>query len=211
MGCVNYLCRIPSFIFTNMKITFPFILFFLCRCAIPGYANIATIDSDPLSNADDAAYLIRKEFFEKIERLNSPGSKANDFPFTTIDHTSSSLYEIKLPPESKLLVMFFDPECTTCLEIIAILKENKYISDLINKQQICLLAIYSGENMDSYLKVATEMPAEWIIGYDEGYIEESDTYYFEDSPAFYLLDSEKTVIKKEISLDELFIELNLAQ
>ena len=70
----------------------------------------------------------------------------------------------------------------------------KYIS----KENLEVLAVYSGENKEKWIEKYDDLPSDWTIGYEPGKIEENDIYILRAMPTIYLLDPDKIVFKKEV-------------
>lgn len=136
---------------------------------------------------------------DKIENVekNMRGSKANDFSFLTLSDSTSTLYQT-IDDDCILLLMFFDPECEHCDEAISYLKENQSLSEGMDSGHIRVLAVYCGENKLSWLRKAELMPQNWVIGYNDGEIEDTDLYYLPSMPTIYLLDGQGMVLQKDI-------------
>ena len=145
----------------------------------------------------DEAERERNRFLLEGALKNRKGMKAADFPYLTREGKTTSLY--KTPVRGSLLVVFYDPDCDNCKEIIEGMSTNPNLSEMIAQGEITLLAIYSGENKELWDKTAPSLPGEWIVGYNSGTIEDNDDYLFRASPTIYLLDENKTVIVKDFS------------
>ena len=85
-----------------------------------------------------------------------------------------------------------------CRDITKALQESQLITAMQNEGEVKILAIYPDENLDEWHKHRTEMPTQWINGYDKGcLIERELLYYIKAIPALYLLDREKKVLVKD--------------
>jgi hypothetical protein len=85
-----------------------------------------------------------------------------------------------------------------CRDITEALKRSQIISDLQQQGRLKVLAIYPDENLDEWHKHLSDMPSEWINGYDRGCrIERENLYNISAIPALYLLDKDKIVLVKD--------------
>lgn len=150
-------------------------------------------DSELLNEAERE----RNRFLLQNALKNRPGMRAADFTYVTSDGKTTSLY--KTPVKRNLLVIFYDPDCDNCKEIIGKLAESPGLREMINQGDISLLAIYSGENKKLWDETAPSLPKEWTVGYNSGSIEDNDDYFFRASPTIYLLDNNKNVLVKDLS------------
>ena len=147
----------------------------------------------------DATNKLRISFLLENARKNRPGTKASDFSFITREGKNISLHS--LPSENDILLMFYDPDCDSCQDHISRMKTNEALAKLIENGSLTIVAIYSGENREAWIKSAGDLPKEWIVGYEPGSLEDNELYYFRASPTFYLLNKEKQVINKDFLSD----------
>lgn len=139
----------------------------------------------------------RNRFLLQNALKNRPGMRAADFPYVTSNGKTTTLY--KTPVKGNLLLIFYDPDCENCKEIMENMAKNPVLAEMINQGEISLLAIYSGENKKLWYETAPSLPKEWTVGYNAGTIEEEDDYFFRASPTIYLLDDNKNVLVKDLS------------
>lgn len=151
----------------------------------------SVLKSDYLSNDEKLRTRYRLEQVSK----NRPGMKAADFKYTTLDGKVKTLRK-SLPPND-LMLIFFDPECENCEKIITRIMEDKNLTDDIAAGNISVLAVYPGDNMESWRKKAATMPSTWTIGISDD-IDENESYYLPAMPIIYILDSTGTVVKKDL-------------
>lgn len=136
---------------------------------------------------------------------NFPGTKAADFGFTTREGKSSTLHTAA---DGDILLVFFDPGCENCTELVKFLSANRNFSKAVAEGRITLLAIYSGSDETQWRRKAATMPGEWIVGIEPGTLEEEDIYEFRTMPTIYLLDKDKNVVLKDLTDQQLnqFVE-----
>ena len=144
----------------------------------------------------DEAERERNSFLLKGALKNRQGMMAADFPYVTRDGRATTLY--KTPVKGNLLLIFYEPDCENCKEIIGALADNRNLSEMIAHGEMTLLAIYCGENKELWDETASSLPEQWTVGYNAGTIEDNDDYLFRASPTIYLLDEKKTVLVKDL-------------
>ena len=139
---------------------------------------------------------------DMIEMLdkNKPGDYATDFKFINVDGVEHTLQDIINQHNSELLLIFYDPDCSHCDEVISRLKNSNEIEREFAKEDIVVLAVYAGENERLWRQKAGELPDNWIVGINLHEIEDSDLYYFPSMPTIYLLNSEGKILKRNIEL-----------
>ena len=143
----------------------------------------------------------RNAYLLVTAQKNRSGMTAADFPFVTREGLKTTLHDFK--QKGNLLLIFYDPDCDNCKEIIRSLSSNPQLKEMIGKGEVTVLAIYSGEEKDLWEKTSGELPEEWNVGFDNGYIDENDLYYFQASPTIYLLDENKKVLVKDLPPSQL--------
>lgn len=130
----------------------------------------------------------------KIALLNRPGSIATDFHYLTSRGERLSLHELK--SECTLLV-FYDPECPHCSDILKILARDKRVNFAISAGHLKILAVYAEGHRDVWERTKGDMPQNWIVGYDLTGVLDNNLYDLPAMPILYLLDSEKRVLLKD--------------
>lgn len=135
-------------------------------------------------------------------RKNRPGMVAADFAYTTREGKRTSLYRTDTGSADRLLLLFYDPDCEHCKEIIGNMLQDKRFDALVAGRQLAVLAVYSGEERDLWNATAASLPAEWSVGYEPGDMQEDGVYVLRAMPTMYLLDRNKRVILKDVSLEQ---------
>lgn len=146
----------------------------------------------------------RRAYYREVARktsLNRRESKATNFTFTDRYGRRYSLYGIT----SDLTILFFsNPGCTACKEIITALDGSPQINELVSTGRISVLNIYIDEELDEWYKYMPIYPDSWYNGYDDSHtIRDEELYDVRAIPSLYLLDSNKTVLMKDVPLERL--------
>ncbi len=113
--------------------------------------------------------------------LNRIGEKAADFAFTDAGGTRRTLHGIKAPVT---LIFFGNPGCTACTQYKEAFEEDREIAAKISAGDIYVVNAYPDE--DTVL---------------------NDLYNIRAIPSLYLLDSDKTVMLKDASVQEVMEQL----
>ena len=144
---------------------------------------------------------LRPAMLLKSVSKNKVGSTAADFSYTKSDGSQHRLSELLTP---LILLLFFDPECDDCHQVILRLEKMTQLNQQISDKQLTILAIYPGENKRLWQTMAEQMQPSWEIGMDESQaIYGKELYDILGFPSMYLLDQDKTVILKDTSLTAL--------
>lgn len=140
-----------------------------------------------------------------IVGLNRPGNGITDFAFEIPDGKKTSLYKIRENRQVPALLLFYDPECGHCMEVIESIKTEPTVSQAVEKNELDVLAIFSGDESekDAWKKQLKTMPKEWTVGFEPGTIQDEDLYVFRSMPTLFLIGADNKVIYKEIKPDKL--------
>ena len=104
----------------------------------------------------------------------------------------------------KTLLLFYDPECDHCDEIVGKLQKDPLLNRRIAEGKMKVLAVYADGNIDLWKKDLPSMPKNWTIVRDISRIQPLGLYILRAMPAIYLLDANKKVIKKELVPENLW-------
>ena len=148
----------------------------------------------------DQAHRIRPRIQLEAVTKNRAGARVSDFNFLTADNKASSLYEI--PSDKNILLIFYDPECDHCMEVLG------RINTEVNDDAIRTIAIYSGDDYDKWSELLPALPEQWIIGYDDGTLQDEGLFIIRQLPTIFLLKGDKTVILKEPNIETLIQTLS---
>ena len=150
-------------------------------------------------------YKIRYRAHLEAIQKNRPGTVASDFTYETADGVTSSLYKTLTP--NKLLLVFYDPDCDHCGEVMQQLKANDVLAKKVADNDLAVMAIYSGDEKDLWKERLPLVPEGWITGYDDGTLQDDGLYIMRMMPTLYILDSDKRVVAKDIKPETLLDSL----
>ena len=130
-----------------------------------------------------------------IVKQNRLGEVANDFRYTLPNGTQHSLHTLDA---DYTILLFNNPGCEMCKEVIDQVEHSKRLSDLSSKHRIVTLAIYPDEDIEAWRQYLSHMPKGWICGYDKEQTLTSERLYdLKAIPSLYLLDRNKHVLVKD--------------
>ena len=155
------------------------------------------LNTKVLSNVEK----VRFDHQYKVVIKNRVGSVATDFLYMDAKGDIGSLYKFKA---EETLLIFYDPDCDNCAEIIEKLRYNRELNAKIMSGKMRVLAIYAEENVELWKKELPKMPANWTVGRAVSKIKPLGLYVLRAMPAIYLLDKDKKVVKKEALPENLF-------
>lgn len=167
---------------------------------------IAFLDSFLAIDSLPEALRERAGYRRRIAMLNRPGSIAADFSYLERDGSESRLHQLGSP---WTLLVFYDPECQHCTEILHALAASPAINTAIAEQKLTVLAIYAEGKRNVWNASRHDMPENWLVGYDLTGILDEEIYNLPAMPTPYLLDSDKRVILKDPDIRYLIRRISL--
>jgi len=144
---------------------------------------------------------IRPAYKLATARKNRPGMTATDFAY--IDRSGHRQTLHSTAADRGLLLLFYDPDCGHCSEILRQVSESAVITGCIGRNELAVLAVYTEGNRELWEKTKSSMPQEWTVGFDTDSIVERELYSIPAMPVMYLLDSDKKVLLKDTSLPDI--------
>lgn len=143
---------------------------------------------------------LRPAYRLEMARKNRPGTTATDFAYTDRHGNRRTLHATR---GKRLLLLFYDPACSHCSQILDGLRESAVIADLIANKDLSVLAVYTEGDRRLWDKTKASLPREWSVAIDESRIVERELYALPAMPVIYLLDGQKTVLLKDPTPAEL--------
>lgn len=143
-------------------------------------------------------------FQKEMAQKNRVGTRAANFSYTLASGKSHELY--KLTSEYTLLI-FSNPGCSTCEAVIERLTRSNEVNRALSlnnpgRTMLTILTVYPDEDLDEWLTYLPKMPATWVHGYDKGMkISREKLYDIRAIPTIFLLDKDKKVVLKDVSVD----------
>ncbi|MCL2097997.1 MAG: redoxin domain-containing protein [Bacteroidales bacterium] len=151
----------------------------------------------------DKAYVYRMAEVVRMAQLNPIGSKATDLKLRDPAGNNISIDDIQA---RYLVLLFYNPECELCAVETPILWKTY---QEYGKKGLQVLAIYVDQTPDEWVSYITEHNYTWLNAWDpsgsENIYEKYDIYAI---PTIYLLDSNKTILFKDILIEQLNQSLN---
>lgn len=149
----------------------------------------------------DIARTTRLRHQLRYAKLNRPGMKAADFSYTTREGKRSKLHATHT--SCPLLLLFYDPDCDHCKEVMNRLRSSSLLEQAVASGRLSVLAIYADFDTDLWKSTNKQLPKSWTVGLNVGEIYDKELYSLRSLPVLYLLDTDKTVILKDISPERL--------
>lgn len=147
----------------------------------------------------------RPRFLLAAVLKNRPGTPATDFAYRTRDGQSQTLHTTL--SASRLLLLFYNPDCRHCRETIAQLQADRLLGGLLRDHRLTVLAINTESEHETDTPSGYSLPAGWIAGTVDTSFTDKELYILPAMPTLYLLDKEKVVLLKEASPVEILTQL----
>lgn len=152
----------------------------------------------------DRARMVRVEAQMADVRKNRRGTAATDFAIEGRDGSRTTLYGEAREGQLRLVV-FYDPECEHCHEIMGMLGESEGLAAAVAEGAVRAMAVYADGDRKVWACDDTPVPAGWLCGISPGgEVADGELYALPAMPVIYLLAPDNTVLLKDATVDELF-------
>lgn len=145
---------------------------------------------------EDDYIRMRAGYMQNLVMRNRTGTKAVDFHYINRDGKRGTLWSTKA---EKMLVVFYDPECSHCTETMAQLSQCPAIAN----GRLSILAVYTEGKKKIWESTKNNLPEDWTVVMDIDGINENQIYDLKAMPMIYLLDSDRNVVMKNMDIGEL--------
>lgn len=148
---------------------------------------------------DDASRVKVEDGIKEVLK-NRQGTPAADFKVIDNRGKATTLYGEAKAGQCRLVV-FYDPECSHCHEIIEELKQLDVLNYAVEAGLVKVMAVYADGDSEVWKQARDSMPENWLncmsLG---GEIVEKDTYSLPAMPVIYLIAPDNSVILKDPTL-----------
>lgn len=140
----------------------------------------------------------KAEYYLTLTARNNPGEKASDFQMRILNQPADRLFSLSsLLSEMPTLLLFYDPNCEKCQQLLLLLRNSSVINEAITKKRLRVIAVDTESDAGQWQQTAEKSPTQWIRATDFGYIQAHGTYDLRAMPVMYLIDAEGKVILKD--------------
>lgn len=136
-----------------------------------------------LKCTEDTITKIRTEYLLENYRKNNVGSTISDIKVIS-NHQKTSLHRLIRDAGQNCLIVFYDPDCSSCDAFFERLKEQKPIG-------LKVIAI-------SITGMEKDIDKSWVSAFVEDDAEMDERFYYTSLPSIYIVSDEGIVIKKDI-------------
>ena len=172
--------------------------------ALYGMYLEALLSKLPQTDAMRSSYQFKLE----LVRRNNVGDKATDFVYYLSDGSRHTLVSTPVKND-RLLLMFYDPECESCHEVLLQMAADVALAEAVRAGKLSVLAVYTEGNEEAWLKALPDMPEGWTVGTDREAVKTGALYDLKAMPSLYLLDGKKTVLLKDAAYEKIRTTLAL--
>jgi thiol-disulfide isomerase/thioredoxin len=150
--------------------------------------------------ADWVSKDFKDDLRKQVDRIrpNLIGIKAQDLVMNSYRGVFVSLYDIE---KDFTIIYFWEPDCGHCAETTPKLKA---LYDKIKNQGVEVFTVCTTGEKAKWEKYIEEHKLDWINGWDPERRTNFGYYYnVESTPMIYILDRDKTIIAKKLSVDDI--------
>jgi len=150
--------------------------------------------------ADWVSADFKDDLRKQVERIrpNLIGKKAQDLVMNSYKGVFVSLYDIE---KEFTILYFWEPDCGHCAEATPKLKT---YYDKARNQGVEIFTVCTTGERGKWEKYIEEHKLDWINGWDPERRTNFGYYYnVETTPMIYILDRDKTIIAKKLSVDDI--------
>ena len=150
--------------------------------------------------ADWVSTDFKDDLRKQVERIrpNLIGKKAQDLVMNSYKGVFVSLYDIE---KEFTILYFWEPDCGHCAEATPKLKT---YYDKARNQGVEIFTVCTTGEREKWEKYIEEHKLDWINGWDPERRTNFGYYYnVETTPMIYILDRDKTIIAKKLSVDDI--------
>lgn len=162
---------------------------------------ISVLDALLASPVLDETEKIRPKARRELAQKNRVGTRALDFTYTLASGKQGTLHALA---SVYTLLFINNPGCHACAETIGQLKSAPAVCKAVASRELVVLSLYPDEDLQEWRRHLGDFPAEWVNGYDKGrVIEQKNLYDLKAIPTLYLLDRNKVVLLKDVTVEEI--------
>lgn len=136
----------------------------------------------------------RREYLYRLISRNRVGQPAYDIRLQMRNGSRQRLSDFS---GRFLLLVFFDPECGPCMEVLNLLRRSTDIDQLIRHDRLILLTVYTDHHPEIWAEIKTHFPMQWQVAIDVDHVVEDQHYDLKAMPTLYLLSPQQRVILKD--------------
>lgn len=142
---------------------------------------------------------VRLEDLYKLMLRNRVGKKAEDFIYEEMD---GSLHHLNTQHSPYTILVFYEPECHSCSNLIEQLHYDEQLQNLVSTQKLSILFIYPDNNKELWKSSLSDFPDFVKVGINkDGSIINQQLYDIKATPTLYLLDNRTNVILKDARIE----------
>lgn len=161
---------------------------------------IAVLEAVLADSVLDPVVATRYSYQLREALRNRLGTRAADFPMTLAGTRSgdTTLYGL-LDEADETLVIFYDPECDHCIEVISALAASASVARRIASGNLAVVAVYFEGEPSQLPALGKIVPGDWVSAYTPGNpVEENELYAVRRLPSLYLIGRDGIVSGKDI-------------
>nr|WP_304297295.1 DUF5106 domain-containing protein [Porphyromonas gulae] len=155
---------------------------------------------DFLMKSPKISYAERIRLKERYELMlrNRVGTKAEDFIY---EQSDGSLHRLSNRFTPNTILVFYEPGCHTCSQLIGQLHQDDQLHNLVEAKQLSILFIYPDNDKNTWISGLSDFPDFVEAGINsDGSITDRQLYDIKATPTLYLLGNHSNVILKDAQI-----------
>jgi thiol-disulfide isomerase/thioredoxin len=146
----------------------------------------------------DKAFVTRALHFINVSRLNPEGAPATNLILQDSTGKTIALYDVEAP---YTVLLFYNPQCHSCAAVTPVIWE---LYTQYRDKGLQVYAVYVDNVKTDWTPYIAEKGYTWINVWDpDGSQGVYDKYDIHAIPLIYLLDKNKTIIRRDLTLEQL--------
>ncbi len=142
---------------------------------------------------------VRYRYQRQKALMNRPGTKAADLALVTRENRTIRLAAVD---SEWILLFFFNPDCHACQTTAGSITRSALCRNLSERGKMKVVALYPDEDLSAWEKHKNSFSKRWLVARYAG-AADREAYDLPAIPTLYLLDSEKKVILKDATMEQI--------
>ncbi|MCM1483353.1 MAG: DUF5106 domain-containing protein [Muribaculaceae bacterium] len=155
---------------------------------------VTFLQSRAAATPEDADGIRSRELAAELSK-NMPGCTITDIDIELSDGSTTTLSAMFGRP---ILLLLYDPDCSSCHTAMAALGPDKELSAAIEAGRVTVVAVAVDTDRETWTYAKDTLPSGWVSALDLSGVNENELYYLPQMPGLYLIDADAIVTERNI-------------